>query len=169
MKKHSVLVTLLIMLMCVSLVFTGCQQAGGDGEKGENTTTTGTTDTTGGENNKPEDNGPQFEDPNDQVVDAIDKTMSALVSAEGVGSVLADAINGGKITIEAAGMIENVLYLNAADGNVVDILTMDMGGEKVEFGGLLGYAPVMRVNPVSCEKFIARGGRIPAPMQSLKN
>jgi hypothetical protein len=137
MKKHSVLVTLLIMLMCVSLVFTGCQQAGGDGEKGENTTTTGTTDTTGGENNKPEDNGPQFEDPNDQVVDAIDKTMSALVSAEGVGSVLADAINGGKITIEAAGMIENVLYLNAADGNVVDILTMDMGGEKVEFGAYL--------------------------------
>ena len=42
-------------------------------------------------------------------------------------------------------------------------------GEKVEFGGLLGYAPVMRVNPVSCEKFIARGGRIPAPIHSLKN
>ena len=42
-------------------------------------------------------------------------------------------------------------------------------GEKAEFGGLLGYAPVMRVNPVSCERFIARGGRIPAPIHSLKN
>ena len=42
-------------------------------------------------------------------------------------------------------------------------------GDRVEFGGLLGYAPVMRVNPVSCAKFIARGGRIPAPIHSLKN
>jgi len=136
MKKHSVLVTLLIMLMCVSLVFTGCQKAGDDGEKGENTTTNAT-GTTGGENNKPEDNGPQFDDPNDQVVDAIDKTMSALVEAEGVGFVLADAINGGKITVEAAGMIENVLYVNVGDGNFVDILTVDMGSEKAEFGAYL--------------------------------
>ncbi len=42
-------------------------------------------------------------------------------------------------------------------------------GDVVEFGGLLGYAPVMPVNPRSCEEFIARGGRIPAPLQSLKN
>ena len=42
-------------------------------------------------------------------------------------------------------------------------------GEVVEFGGLLGYAPIMRVNPYSCEKFINRGGRIPAPIHSFKN
>lgn len=42
-------------------------------------------------------------------------------------------------------------------------------GEKVEFGGLLGYAPVMPVNPFSCEAFIERGGRIPAPIHSFKN
>lgn len=42
-------------------------------------------------------------------------------------------------------------------------------GEVVEFGGLLGYAPVMPVNPFSCEKFVARGGRIPAPVHSFKN
>ncbi len=42
-------------------------------------------------------------------------------------------------------------------------------GEYVEFGGLLGTAPVMPVRNVSPAKFIARGGRIPAPMQSLKN
>jgi uncharacterized protein (UPF0210 family) len=42
-------------------------------------------------------------------------------------------------------------------------------GETVEFGGLLGYAPVMPVNKYSCEKFVSRGGRIPAPIHSFKN
>ncbi len=42
-------------------------------------------------------------------------------------------------------------------------------GDTVEFGGLLGYAPVMPVNGYSCEKFVNRGGRIPAPIHSFKN
>jgi len=42
-------------------------------------------------------------------------------------------------------------------------------GDTVEFGGLLGSAPVMPVHPESSARFISRGGRIPAPMQSLKN
>jgi len=42
-------------------------------------------------------------------------------------------------------------------------------GEVVEFGGLLGYAPIMPVNGFSCEKFVNRGGRIPAPIHSFKN
>lgn len=42
-------------------------------------------------------------------------------------------------------------------------------GEEVDFGGLLGYGPIMDVNRNSPAKFIHRGGRIPAPMQSLKN
>ncbi len=42
-------------------------------------------------------------------------------------------------------------------------------GEIVEFGGLLGAAPVMPVHPESSDGFVARGGRIPAPMHSLKN
>ena len=42
-------------------------------------------------------------------------------------------------------------------------------GEAVEFGGLLGYAPIMRVSEYSCADFIARGGRVPAPIHSLKN
>ena len=42
-------------------------------------------------------------------------------------------------------------------------------GDMVEFGGLLGEAPVMPVHPESADAFIRRGGRIPAPMQSLKN
>ena len=42
-------------------------------------------------------------------------------------------------------------------------------GERVEMGGLLGSAPVMPLHTESSEAFIARGGRIPAPLQSLKN
>ena len=42
-------------------------------------------------------------------------------------------------------------------------------GETVEFGGLLGYAPIMPVNPYSCEAFVSRKGRIPAPIHSFKN
>lgn len=42
-------------------------------------------------------------------------------------------------------------------------------GEELSFGGLLGGGPVMRVNTASPAKFIGRGGRIPAPIQSLKN
>ena len=42
-------------------------------------------------------------------------------------------------------------------------------GDTVEFGGLLGYAPIMPVNPYSCAAFVERGGRIPAPIHSFKN
>lgn len=42
-------------------------------------------------------------------------------------------------------------------------------GDKVDFGGLLGYAPIMRVSPFSCDAFVNRGGRIPAPIHSFKN
>ena len=42
-------------------------------------------------------------------------------------------------------------------------------GDVVEFGGLLGYAPVMPVNNFDCSRFVNRGGRIPAPIHSFKN
>ncbi len=42
-------------------------------------------------------------------------------------------------------------------------------GDQVEFGGLLGYSPIMKVNPFRPDAFIARGGRIPAPVRSLTN
>ena len=42
-------------------------------------------------------------------------------------------------------------------------------GDEVEFGGLLGYAPIMPVNTFSCDAFVNRGGRIPAPIHSFKN
>lgn len=42
-------------------------------------------------------------------------------------------------------------------------------GERVEFGGLLGGGPVMRINPFASDLFVRRGGRIPAPIQALTN
>ena len=42
-------------------------------------------------------------------------------------------------------------------------------GETVVFGGLLGYAPIMPVETFSSDRFIARGGRIPAPIHALNN
>lgn len=42
-------------------------------------------------------------------------------------------------------------------------------GEMANFGGLMGYAPIMPVNQASCEAFVSRGGRIPAPIHSFKN
>lgn len=51
---------------------------------------------------------------------------------------------------------------------IIPVIGKDVG-ETVEFGGLLGYAPIMPVNQKSCETFVRRGGRIPAPIHSFKN
>ena len=51
---------------------------------------------------------------------------------------------------------------------LIPVIGKDVG-DIVEFGGLLGYAPIMPVNNFSCDAFVARGGRIPAPIHSFKN
>ena len=51
---------------------------------------------------------------------------------------------------------------------IIPVVGKDVG-ERAEFGGLLGSAPIMKVNPYSCEAFIRRGGRVPAPVHSFKN
>ncbi len=53
---------------------------------------------------------------------------------------------------------------------LIPVVGKDVGGDTVEFGGLLGYAPIQRVNTFGCEAFVNRGGgRIPAPIHSFKN
>lgn len=77
-------------------------------------------------------------------------------SAETISGIIADEA--------AIGMINNkttAVRLIPAYGKGI--------GDKIEFGGLLGYAPIIPVNGFSCEKFIRRGGRIPAPIHSLRN
>lgn len=51
---------------------------------------------------------------------------------------------------------------------LIPVIGKDVG-DTVEFGGLLGYAPIMPVNNFSCGDFVNRGGRIPAPIHSFKN
>ena len=80
------------------------------------------------------------------------------------GDTSADTISGIIADEMAIGMVNNkttAVRLIPVAGKAV--------GDVVEFGGLLGYAPIMPVNAFSCEAFIARGGRIPAPIHSFKN
>ncbi|WP_069997988.1 PFL family protein [Cellulosilyticum sp. I15G10I2] len=80
------------------------------------------------------------------------------------GSTSASTISGIIADEMAIGMINaktTAVRIIPVEGKTV--------GEQVEFGGLLGYAPIMSVNPYKCEDFIARGGRIPAPIHSFKN
>lgn len=77
-------------------------------------------------------------------------------SASTISAIIADDM--------AIGMINNkttAVRVIPAPGKKV--------GDVVEFGGLLGTGPVMNVSPYSSEAFIARGGRIPAPIHSLRN
>lgn len=77
-------------------------------------------------------------------------------SAETISGILADEVAIGVINTKTT-----ALRIIPAPGKKV--------GDVVEFGGLLGTGPVMPVNRFGCGEFIARGGRIPAPMHSLKN
>ena len=77
-------------------------------------------------------------------------------SAETISGILADEVSIGVINTKTT-----ALRIIPAPGKKV--------GDMVEFGGLLGSGPVMPVNRFSCSEFINRGGRIPAPMHSLKN
>ena len=77
-------------------------------------------------------------------------------SAETISGILADEVSIGVINTKTT-----ALRIIPAPGKKV--------GDTVEFGGLLGSGPVMPVSSFGCERFIARGGRIPAPMHSLKN
>ena len=77
-------------------------------------------------------------------------------SAATISAIIADEAAIGMINTKTT-----AVRIIPAPGKVV--------GDRVEMGGLLGSAPVMSVHPESAEAFIARGGRIPAPIQSLKN
>ena len=80
------------------------------------------------------------------------------------GSTSAATISG-VISDEAAiGMVNQ----KTTAVRVIPVIGKEVG-ETVEFGGLLGHAPVMPVNRYSCEAFVNRGGRIPAPIHSFKN
>lgn len=80
------------------------------------------------------------------------------------GDTSASTISGIIADEAAIGMINS----KTTAVRVIPVINKGVG-EMVSFGGLLGEAPIMPVNSASCEKFISRAGRIPAPLQSLKN
>jgi uncharacterized protein (UPF0210 family) len=77
-------------------------------------------------------------------------------SAETIAAIIADEM--------AVGVMNN----KTTAVRIIPVPGRDVG-EMVEFGGLLGSAPIMPVNVFSSEQFIRRGGRIPAPVHSLRN
>ena len=80
------------------------------------------------------------------------------------GSTSAATISGVIADETAIGMVNQ----KTTAVRVIPVIGKEVG-ETVEFGGLLGHAPVMPVNRYSCEAFVNRGGRIPAPIHSFKN
>lgn len=80
------------------------------------------------------------------------------------GSTPASTISGIIADEAAIGMINQ----KTTAVRLIPVIGKDVG-DMVEFGGLLGHAPVQRVNTYDCSEFINRGGRIPAPIHSFKN
>ena len=80
------------------------------------------------------------------------------------GDVSAATISGIIADEAAIGMVNN----KTTAARLIPVIGKKIG-ETVEFGGLLGHAPIMTVNKFKCEDFIKRGGRIPAPIHSFKN
>ena len=102
-------------------------------------------------------------------------TLDKLEAMTAVCSVGLDmiAIPGDTSAATISGIIADEISIGVINNKTTAVRVIPVWGKDVgdsaEFGGLLGYAPIMPVKGDSCEKFIARGGRIPAPIHSLKN
>ena len=83
------------------------------------------------------------------------------------------AIPGDTKATTISGIIADEMAIGMINQKTTAVRIIPVIGKKVgdvaQFGGLLGYAPIMPVNQFSCDDFINRGGRIPAPIHSFKN
>lgn len=102
-------------------------------------------------------------------------TMEKLEAMTCVCSVGLDmiAIPGDTKATTISGMIADEMAIGMINQKTTAVRLIPVIGKKVgevaQFGGLLGYAPIMSVNQFDCSAFIERGGRIPAPIHSFKN
>ena len=102
-------------------------------------------------------------------------TLEKLKSMTCVCSVGLDmiAIPGDTKATTISGIIADEMAIGMVNQKTTAVRLIPVAGkgvgETVEFGGLLGYAPIMPVNPFGCDAFVNRGGRIPAPIHSFKN
>ena len=112
------------------------------------------------------------------MIDAVEMgalTIEKLEAMTCVCSVGLDmiAIPGDTSTASISGMIADEMAIGMVNQKTTAVRVIPVigkgVGDTVEFGGLLGYAPIMPMNQYSCEAFISRGGRIPAPIHSFKN
>ena len=112
------------------------------------------------------------------MIDAVNAgalTIEKLEAMTCVCSVGLDmiAIPGDTPASSISGIIADEAAIGMVNQKTTAVRVIPVAGKKegdtVEFGGLLGHAPVMRVSPFSCEAFVAREGRIPAPIHSFKN
>lgn len=112
------------------------------------------------------------------MIDAVEAkalTLEKLEAMTCVCSVGLDmiAIPGDTKASSISGMIADEMAIGMINQKttavrLIPVIGKEVGG-KAEFGGLLGYAPIMPVNPYDCSDFISRAGRIPAPVHSFKN
>ena len=112
------------------------------------------------------------------MIDAVNAgalTIEKLEAMTCVCSVGLDmiAIPGNTSAASISGIIADEAAIGMVNQKTTAVRVIPVAGKRVgqsvEFGGLLGHAPIMRVSPFSCEKMIARKGRIPAPIHSFKN
>ena len=116
--------------------------------------------------------------PPQNVIDAVSAgalTLEKLEAMTCVCSVGLDmiAIPGDTSPATISGIIADEMALGMINQKTTAVRLIPVIGKTVgdqaEFGGLLGYAPIMPVNRFACDKFVNRGGRIPAPIHSFKN
>ena len=112
------------------------------------------------------------------MIDAVEAgalTLEKLEAMTCVCSVGLDmiAIPGDTKDTTISGIIADEMALGMVNQKTTAVRIIPVIGKKVgdqaTFGGLLGYAPIMPVNQFSCDAFVSRGGRIPAPVHSFKN
>ncbi len=112
------------------------------------------------------------------MIDAVKEgalTLEKLEAMTCVCSVGLDmiAIPGDTKASSIAGLIADEMAIGMVNQKTTAVRVIPVIGKTVgdtaEFGGLLGYAPIMPVNPFGCGDFVNRGGRIPAPIHSFKN
>ncbi len=112
------------------------------------------------------------------MIDAVNAgclTLEKLEAMTCVCSVGLDmiAIPGDTKDTAIAGIIADEMAIGMINQKTTAVRLIPVIGKKVgdmaEFGGLLGYAPIMPVNQFSCDTFVNRSGRIPAPIHSFKN
>ncbi len=110
-----------------------------------------------------------------EAVEAGALTLEKLEAMTCVCSVGLDmiAIPGDTTAATISGIIADEMALGMVNQKTTAVRIIPAVGKKVgdrvEFGGLLGYAPIMPVNGFNCEAFVGRAGRIPAPIHSFKN